>query len=124
MSALGSKLRRSADHLFFWCPGCEEAHSISIADGRGGWTVELSDPEYPTFSPSVLVRSGHHAKDEAPGNCWCDFEDRDGRAPGFKCFRCHSFVRAGRIEFLSDCSHALAGQTVDLPPFPATDIIP
>ncbi len=116
MSALGSKLRRSADHLFFWCPGCDEAHSIRTDEG--GWTVEVTDPEHPTFSPSVLVRSGHHAKDEAPGNCWCDFEARYGQASGFKCFRCHSFVRAGRIEFLSDCSHALAGQTVDLPPFP------
>lgn len=27
---------------------------------------------------------------------------------------CHSFVRDGRIEFLSDCTHALAGQTVEL----------
>jgi hypothetical protein len=27
---------------------------------------------------------------------------------------CHSFVRAGRIEFLPDCAHALAGQTVDM----------
>ncbi len=28
---------------------------------------------------------------------------------------CHSFVRDGRIQFLPDCSHKLAGQTVDLP---------
>jgi hypothetical protein len=28
---------------------------------------------------------------------------------------CHSFVRDGRIEFLSDCTHSLAGQTVELP---------
>ena len=27
---------------------------------------------------------------------------------------CHSFVRDGRIEFLSDCTHELAGQTVEL----------
>jgi hypothetical protein len=26
------------------------------------------------------------------------------------------FVREDRIEFLSDCTHALAGETVDLPP--------
>lgn len=29
--------------------------------------------------------------------------------------RCHSFVKDGKIQFLSDCEHALAGQTVDLP---------
>jgi hypothetical protein len=28
--------------------------------------------------------------------------------------RCHSFIREGRIQFLQDCSHELAGQTVDL----------
>ncbi len=28
---------------------------------------------------------------------------------------CHSFVRDGQIQFLSDCAHELAGQTVDLP---------
>ena len=29
--------------------------------------------------------------------------------------RCHSFVTEGRIEFLPDSTHALAGQTVPLP---------
>jgi hypothetical protein len=28
---------------------------------------------------------------------------------------CHSFVRDGRIEFLSDSTHHLSGQTVELP---------
>ena len=28
---------------------------------------------------------------------------------------CHSFVTDGRIQFLADCTHPLAGQTVDLP---------
>jgi hypothetical protein len=28
---------------------------------------------------------------------------------------CHSFVIDGRIQFLSDSTHVLAGQTVDLP---------
>lgn len=27
---------------------------------------------------------------------------------------CHSFVRNGKIEFLSDCTHELAGKTVEL----------
>lgn len=31
------------------------------------------------------------------------------------CHTCHSFVRDGQIEFLSDCTHALAGKTVSLP---------
>ena len=28
---------------------------------------------------------------------------------------CHSFVTNGRIQYLGDCTHKLAGQTVDLP---------
>lgn len=31
---------------------------------------------------------------------------------------CHSFLRAGHWEFLSDSAHALAGQTVDMVPLP------
>lgn len=38
-----------------------------------------------------------------------------GRPDAGKTHVCHSFIRDGRIEFLSDCTHALAGQTVDLP---------
>jgi hypothetical protein len=33
-------------------------------------------------------------------------------------FVCQSFVRNGRIEYLGDCTHAMAGQTVDLLEFP------
>jgi len=31
---------------------------------------------------------------------------------------CHSFVTDGRIQYLGDCTHPLAGQTVDLPEIP------
>lgn len=37
------------------------------------------------------------------------------RAPGKVC---HLFLTAGRLEYLSDCSHELAGKTVDLPDLP------
>lgn len=29
--------------------------------------------------------------------------------------RCHSFIRNGKIQFLSDCEHSLKNQTVDIP---------
>lgn len=29
--------------------------------------------------------------------------------------RCHSFVRDGKIEFLGDCTHEMAGTTIELP---------
>jgi hypothetical protein len=31
---------------------------------------------------------------------------------------CHSFVVDGRMQFLSDCTHVMAGQTVDIPVWP------
>jgi len=69
----------------------------------------------PTFSPSILSRSGHYANGHA--ECWCNMADRmpsESNHPEW-CYICHSFVRDGRIEFLSDCTHAFAGQTVELP---------
>lgn len=97
--------------LMFWCPGCDEAHCVSV-NGPNPWTWNES-LELPTLSPSVLVRGGHYLPGHT-GNCWCTY-DWQGQEPYFKCRQCHSFVRDGKIEFLSDCSHSLAGQTVDLP---------
>jgi hypothetical protein len=54
------------------------------------WTFN-GDLERPTFEPSLL----------------CDQHD--------PAHRCHLFLRQGRIEYLSDCHHALAGQTVECP---------
>jgi len=78
----------------FWCPGCDGSHVISVA--AGGWTWN-GDVECPTFSPSVLVTGFVHGEGER---------------------RCHSYVRDGQIEFLADCTHQLAAQTVPLPPWP------
>jgi hypothetical protein len=98
---MGSAVVRVSDkYVGFHCPGCDDYHQIRT--GENGWTWDGS-AEAPTFSPSVLVTyaANPDASDEFA-------EWRTAR-------RCHSFVRAGRIEFLSDCTHALAGQTVDLP---------
>ena len=71
----------------FFCHGCQSVHFF---DTR--WTFN-GNKEAPTFRPSLLVY-------EQP-------------AAGYP--RCHSFVTDGRIEFLSDSAHSLAGKTVDLP---------
>lgn len=102
--------------LRFNCPGCKCSHVVGIT-GRGAWTFN-NNFERVTLSPSVLVRSGHYCNaSEKPGNCACDFQERfpDEEPWQWPCTRCHSFVRDGRIQFLSDCTHSLAGQTVDLP---------
>lgn len=111
VSALGKKLRSAqGGHLLFWCPGCKSAHAV-IVDGSRGWTFD-GNQAAPTFSPSVLVKGTVPISDE---------EHTAIMAGGHVTPRplvCHSFVRAGRIQFLSDCTHDLAGQTVDLPDFP------
>ena len=93
---------------------------IQHGDGPGprwGWN---GDVKRPTFTPSVLVRSGHYVPGyKTGGDCWCAYyaehpdEERD-----FECGVCHSFVIDGSIQFLGDCTHALAGQTVPLAEFP------
>jgi hypothetical protein len=81
----------------FKCPGCRCRHSVRTG-GTGikakvAWAFS-GTVDRPTFSPSILCNP--HLSPGAQG-------------------RCHSFVREGRIEFLDDSGHELAGQTVDLP---------
>lgn len=63
----------------------------------GGWSFN-GNYERPTFQPSVLVT--YDGPDAG----------QDGAPPAV----CHSFVTDGQIQFLGDCTHALAGQTVPL----------
>lgn len=82
----------------FWCPGCAMSHVLRTKPT--GWAFN-GDHESPTFSPSVLVT-------------WSEWGGTEDPADDIK-HCCHSFVTDGRIQFLGDCTHALAGQTVDLP---------
>ncbi|NMW24036.1 ammonia monooxygenase [Rhodanobacter denitrificans] len=103
--------------LHFDCPGCGEPHVVNVSGGHPGWTFN-GDFERPTLSPSVLVRTGHYCNNPpVPGNCACDFQQRfpDQDPWDWPCSICHSYVRDGRIEFLPDSTHALAGKTVELP---------
>ena len=123
MSQLSPILRDTSDNgLAFWCPGCKTAHRIQHGAGSGPrWSWD-GNAERPTFSPSVLVTSGHYVQGYDGRGCWCDFNAEcvsKGEEPApFACGICHSFVRDGQIEFLADCTHGLAGQTVPLLPWP------
>lgn len=70
----------------FWCPGCKEYHSYD----KDRWTFNGSY-EKPTFSPSLLITK-----------------------PSDPNYRCHLFVRDGKIEFCSDSNHEFAGQTIQM----------
>lgn len=112
MSARGVLRIVEGDELGFWCPGCESMHVVD-----SGWTFD-GNYDRPTFSPSILVTSGHYCQNWHAQDCWCTFNEKHPDAPtSFKCFRCHSFVKAGQIEFLADSTHALAGQTVPIEAF-------
>lgn len=103
----GGKLR-------FKCPGCNSTHIVSISNVEGPTWHFDGNYDRPTLSPSVLVTVGHYIGNYQ-GECWCDYNREHPEDVLFECTRCHSFVRNGYIEFLSDSSHALAGQTVELP---------
>jgi hypothetical protein len=114
MSSFGSKLRRGeGGRIAFWCPGCDEAHVIGVQgdSGIGCWLFN-NDGDKPTFWPSVKVTgpSRFLSDDEAA-------RVMAGEIVNLPQMVCHSFVTDGRIQFLNDCTHALAGQTVDLPDF-------
>lgn len=73
-------------HLIFKCPGCNDNHQVIV--GVWGWNDSMTSP---TFEGSVMVTGGSDN------------------------ITCHSFVRDGCIEYLSDSTHGLSGQTVELP---------
>jgi hypothetical protein len=118
MAALSRILRsQEGGRIAFWCPGCDEAHAVTIDPGPWKWN---GDADRPTIRESILVRGGHFAA--AGGSCWCTYNAEHPEDPApFKCTQCHSYVTEGRIQFLGDCSHELAGQTVDLPTFPGNE---
>lgn len=122
MGLLSPILRNgTGGRLTWWCPGCDEAHQIQTGAGAGprwGWN---GNAEKPTFTPSVLVsgrsftKSGKEAF-EAWLAAGCP-QPSPGAFDSAPCV-CHSFVVDGAMQFLGDCTHALAGQTVPIPPWP------
>jgi len=112
MGALSKKLRNAVDangvkFLHFRCPGCNSVHGVAV-NGNYAWGWN-GDVDKPTFTPSVLVTY--------PANPNASEEFKEWRTER----RCHSFVTDGRVQFLSDSTHALAGQTVPLPDFSEGD---
>jgi hypothetical protein len=82
-----------------YCPGCDELHHFAIDKPFSNgchWTI-AGDLERPTFHPSMDV----------------------GRATNM---RCHYIVTAGRIRYLGDCHHDLAGTTIDMQNIPASAV--
>lgn len=94
----GTKLYKA---VWVYCPGCEDLHRFIVerfddkTEPVWDWNDNL---ETPSFSPSYLA-------------AW-----HDGKI--YKDQYCHSFLRDGVWDFLSDSTHKLANQKapmVDLP---------
>lgn len=78
----------------FWCPACRNTHCINVG---GDWKVNWEfngNAERPTFTPSVK-------------NTWDNQEENLHLC-------CHFNITDGRIIYHGDCTHELAGKTVDM----------
>jgi hypothetical protein len=112
-------LRAAENHfLTFKCPGCDMRHGIHYIDPANNetdhprWTWNF-DMVSPTFTPSILVRyTKVTATDEEIDEALFNHTDIP-----HKHMVCHSFITDGKIQFLSDCTHELAGQTVPMVEF-------
>ena len=97
--------------LSYRCPGCEGFHERMVGfhtlpieanpEGRDHWNFN-GVYERPTFSPSV----------KRSQEFWAHGND----APAID-YVCHHYVTDGEIQYLDDCTHQLAGQTVPMVPW-------
>lgn len=110
MAAFGSKLRTlEGGRVMFFCPGCKTGHQVRVDPAFGPVWGFNGNGDAPTFTPSVLCSGTEPITDEEHARIM------GGEKVTPRPKICHSFVTDGRIQFLGDCTHALAGQTVDLP---------
>ena len=109
MGARGVLRTVEGGRYMFWCPGCDEAHVVGPS-----WTFN-GNFDQPTFTPSIKVTSTKIERG-ADGK-WTGEWVRDAHGTTIPEI-CHSFVTDGLIQFLGDCTHALADQTVALQPMP------
>ena len=79
----------------FYCPGCGFSHSFNVVARTGVksvWTFN-GNPDNPTFSPSLI--------------CTYPWKGKPDQT-------CHLFVKEGRIQYRNDCTHELAGKTIEM----------
>lgn len=112
----------------FYCPGCEERHVYytewdpAYPHHKPTWHFNGNE-QVPTFSPSLLNTGIRHKTMTDDEFVQYDelVEEKGHRAgledPRFRSV-CHLFLTDGMLEFLSDCTHSLAGQRVPLPDLP------
>lgn len=95
-------------YVHFYCPGCAHAHGITV--GKWTWNGSL---DAPTFTPSLLCHPHDIFVDGSLEGDALIAPENITSTP-----RCHSFITDGRIQFLEDSTHHLAGKTVEIPEWP------
>lgn len=70
------------------CKGCGYEHAFALRSDGGNHEFNM-DLENPTISPSLM-------QNFTPGKT------------------CHSYIKNGKIQYLNDCHHKLAGQTIEM----------
>lgn len=86
--------REGLPDLYFYCPGCKCDHGVWVnPHNNGGAKWEWKGGmDKPIFTPSLLINSRYAGTDKI----------------------CHIFVTDGIIHYLSDCTHELAGQNIEM----------
>lgn len=92
--------KKTVEYYSFYCPGCKHQHSYPVNSDGSGWQFNGS-LESPSFTPSL--DNTVKVKNEITG------------VYDVLKSKCHLIMTDGKIQFLSDCTHELAGQTVELP---------
>jgi hypothetical protein len=84
---------RSTEGFSFFCPGCGHGH-VYYTKGSLAWSFN-GNVDSPTFTPSLLNTCPNH--------------------PDPKQRVCHLFLTDGKLAYCGDCTHDLAGKTIELP---------
>lgn len=73
----------------FYCKGCDSLHAFYVNKKiqKLEWSFN-NNVNKPTFSPSLVNKWNNNV--------------------------CHLFVKNGKIEYQNDCTHKLAGQTIEM----------
>jgi len=92
--------------LIYYCPGCLKKHIVHVDSTKQpcwGWNGDIIKP---TFTPSVLVR-------HTPTYTVKELEQL-GQEKLTKDIVYHSYIKDGKIQYLTDTNHYLSGKTVDM----------
>lgn len=111
-----SFLKVEGNNISFYCAGCKHMHHIQVGEGPGprwSWNNDLNSP---TFQPSILETYEHWTPPYIFGHPKPETQVKVTDI-------CHTFVTDGKIQYLSDCTHHLANQTVDMLPWNNNDVV-